>query len=141
MEDVLKLDPILAEKVSDFRKLEVSASDKKYWELSKEVEDLYVNSWKNTDFNKISICPKKGDIIIWHQNIVHGGMPREDDSLTRKSIVSHWIGRSSRSFSQQNFFLNYGKLNTSIRQNLPIKSNMQGKKYLRQYYSRVFDWS
>jgi ectoine hydroxylase-related dioxygenase (phytanoyl-CoA dioxygenase family) len=34
---------------------------------------------------------KKGDIIIWHSNLLHGGSKRNDNNLTRKSIVIHYF--------------------------------------------------
>jgi len=34
---------------------------------------------------------KKGDIIIWHANLLHGGSKRNDINLTRKSIVIHYF--------------------------------------------------
>jgi ectoine hydroxylase-related dioxygenase (phytanoyl-CoA dioxygenase family) len=34
---------------------------------------------------------KKGDIIIWHANLLHGGSKRNNINLTRKSIVIHYF--------------------------------------------------
>lgn len=34
--------------------------------------------------------PKKGDILFWHANLVHGGSPIKNNELTRKSIVGHY---------------------------------------------------
>jgi ectoine hydroxylase-related dioxygenase (phytanoyl-CoA dioxygenase family) len=34
---------------------------------------------------------KKGDIIIWHSNLLHGGSKRNNINLTRKSIVIHYF--------------------------------------------------
>jgi len=46
--------------------------------------------------NKYNLVPKygtikKGDIIIWHSNLIHGGSKRNDANLTRKSIVVHYF--------------------------------------------------
>jgi ectoine hydroxylase-related dioxygenase (phytanoyl-CoA dioxygenase family) len=46
--------------------------------------------------NKTGINPEygiinKGDIIIWHANLIHGGSKRNDINLTRKSIVIHYF--------------------------------------------------
>jgi phytanoyl-CoA hydroxylase len=38
--------------------------------------------------------PKKGDMLIWHADLAHGGMPIEDPKLTRRSYVSHYCGVS-----------------------------------------------
>ncbi|MEY3902732.1 MAG: hypothetical protein RL189_2038, partial [Pseudomonadota bacterium] len=34
--------------------------------------------------------PKKGDVLIWHSQLFHGGSKIEDKSKTRKSIVTHF---------------------------------------------------
>jgi ectoine hydroxylase-related dioxygenase (phytanoyl-CoA dioxygenase family) len=34
---------------------------------------------------------KKGDIIIWHANLIHGGSKRNNIKLTRKSMVIHYF--------------------------------------------------
>ena len=36
--------------------------------------------------------PRAGSVLIWHENLAHGGSPRNNDELTRKSIVSHYFG-------------------------------------------------
>lgn len=33
---------------------------------------------------------KKGDVLIWHANLVHGGAPIADKTSTRKSMVIHY---------------------------------------------------
>jgi len=35
---------------------------------------------------------KKGDILIWHANLFHGGNPQLDKQRTRKSMVFHYFG-------------------------------------------------
>jgi ectoine hydroxylase len=37
--------------------------------------------------------PKKGDVLIWHANLIHGGMPVRNPALTRKSMVIHYYAR------------------------------------------------
>ncbi len=38
---------------------------------------------------------KKGDLLIWHANILHGGEPHLDKSRTRKSLVYHYFDKNS----------------------------------------------
>jgi len=33
---------------------------------------------------------KRGDVLIWHSSLIHGGSVVEDSSLTRKSFVIHF---------------------------------------------------
>jgi hypothetical protein len=35
-------------------------------------------------------CPKKGDVLIWHGNLMHAGSAVKDQKLTRKSYVTHY---------------------------------------------------
>ena len=39
--------------------------------------------------------PKAGDVLIWHENLLHGGSPRTDLSVTRKSLVGHYFGKGT----------------------------------------------
>ncbi len=34
---------------------------------------------------------KKGDVLIWHGELMHGGAPIEDPTRTRKSLVAHFM--------------------------------------------------
>jgi phytanoyl-CoA hydroxylase len=37
---------------------------------------------------------KRGDMFIWHEQLIHGGAYRTDPNLTRKSLVVHYFNRS-----------------------------------------------
>jgi ectoine hydroxylase-related dioxygenase (phytanoyl-CoA dioxygenase family) len=34
---------------------------------------------------------RKGDVLFWHANLVHGGSPRRNLQLSRKAIVCHYF--------------------------------------------------
>jgi hypothetical protein len=36
---------------------------------------------------------QKGDVLIWHANLLHGGSPITQKELTRKSQVAHYFGK------------------------------------------------
>ena len=36
---------------------------------------------------------KKGDVLIWHANLLHGGSARRNMALTRKALVCHFYGK------------------------------------------------
>jgi ectoine hydroxylase-related dioxygenase (phytanoyl-CoA dioxygenase family) len=38
-----------------------------------------------------SFLARKGDVLIWHADLMHGGAPIADRSLTRKSLVAHFM--------------------------------------------------
>jgi len=63
----------------------------KYAEYEKKIEKKIEKNIK-----KFGLLPKygtikKGDIIIWHSNLIHGGSKRNDINLTRKSLVMHYF--------------------------------------------------
>lgn len=63
--------------------------NKQYTDYEDVTEDILLNS----DFEKKIFLPKKGDVLIWHANLIHGGMPVVNPSLTRKSMVVHYYAR------------------------------------------------
>lgn len=42
--------------------------------------------------------PKAGSLLIWHDRLMHGGLPRHDPSLTRRSCVSHHFAQGALCF-------------------------------------------
>ncbi len=44
-----------------------------------------------------TFCGKKGDVFIWHAQLYHGGSMIEDQSLTRRSVVTHYWGQKGMS--------------------------------------------
>jgi Phytanoyl-CoA dioxygenase (PhyH) len=43
----------------------------------------------SSKYKPIIYRPKKGSILIWHENLLHGGSTRLDQSLERRSVVIH----------------------------------------------------
>jgi phytanoyl-CoA hydroxylase len=41
-----------------------------------------------------TFLPKKGDVFIWHAQLLHGGSSINNPHLTRKSLVSHYFTQS-----------------------------------------------
>lgn len=35
----------------------------------------------------------KGDVLIWHSNLIHGGSPRQDLALSRMALVCHYFAQ------------------------------------------------
>lgn len=59
----------------------------------KQLESLHkkaaVLGWLLQIFNS-----RKGDMLIWHADLAHGGFPIKNPALTRRSYVSHYCGIS-----------------------------------------------
>lgn len=35
--------------------------------------------------------PQKGDVLLWHSNLIHGGSPRQNLNLSRRALVCHYF--------------------------------------------------
>lgn len=42
----------------------------------------------------------RDDLLIWHSALVHGGMSRNDQALTPRSIVSHYTTQEAYPYRQ-----------------------------------------
>lgn len=42
-----------------------------------------------------TFAARKGDVLLWHSNLVHGGSVRRDVRQSRKSMVVHYFGRGA----------------------------------------------
>ena len=48
----------------------------------------------------VSFLAKKGDVFIWHANLMHGGKPILNPNLTRKSMVVHYYAEDVIKFHE-----------------------------------------
>ncbi len=58
-----------------------------------DYEDMTDEILQQNHFLKEVFLPKKGDVLIWHANLIHGGMPVVNPALTRKSMVVHYYAK------------------------------------------------
>lgn len=56
-------------------------------------EDTVQQKIRESNFEKKQFCAKKGDVLVWHANLLHGGMPILDEASTRKSMVIHYYAK------------------------------------------------
>ncbi|MGL6126455.1 phytanoyl-CoA dioxygenase family protein, partial [Chryseobacterium artocarpi] len=61
----------------------------------KAYEEFLENKVKELGLKKEIFRAKKGDMLIWHANILHGGEPHTDKNRTRKSLVYHFFDENS----------------------------------------------
>ena len=50
----------------------------------------YMSAIRDRGMNDRPFLGKAGDVIIWHEQLLHGGSPIVDMSRTRKSLVTHY---------------------------------------------------
>ncbi len=55
-----------------------------------DYEDRIEETIREKQLEKEIFVACKGDVFIWHANLIHGGMPILDPTLTRKSMVIHY---------------------------------------------------
>lgn len=58
-----------------------------------DYEDRIEVLLEETKLEKEVFLAKKGDILIWHANLIHGGLPVRNAELTRKSMVIHYYAK------------------------------------------------
>ena len=46
-------------------------------------------------YERLVYRPKAGQILVWHENLIHGGSPRLDHDKTRLSVVSHYFAKGA----------------------------------------------
>jgi hypothetical protein len=49
-------------------------------------------------FERIVYQPKRGTVLIWHENLMHAGAVRLEKSLSRRSVVSHVFANGAVAF-------------------------------------------
>lgn len=64
-------------------------------------ENYLESACRERGLERLIFTPRKGDLLIWHSALVHGGMPRNDPALTRKSIVSHYTTQEAYPYDRR----------------------------------------
>ena len=67
------------------------------WQLDpqayKHYEDKLEQIIATNQLKRKTFCAQKGDVLIWHANLIHGGSPIIDPQSTRKSMVIHFYAK------------------------------------------------
>jgi ectoine hydroxylase len=58
-----------------------------------DYEEALEESIGRNGLEKKVFLANKGDIFIWHANLIHGGSPVQDPQRTRKSMVVHYFAK------------------------------------------------
>lgn len=56
--------------------------------------DFVKNIVEENNYTPQYFLPKKGDLLLWHANLLHGGSEVLDSSKSRKSMVGHFVGKN-----------------------------------------------
>jgi len=60
-----------------------------------DYEDRIEQFIKEKQLKKETFLAKKGDVLIWHANLLHGGNGMNNKELTRKSMVFHYYAEDA----------------------------------------------
>lgn len=73
------------------REVGISAADfdRDGYETYRLRYEPYIQNLIREGLQTRTFMAKKGDVLVWHHNLIHGGSPRRNLALSRKSIVSH----------------------------------------------------
>ncbi len=58
---------------------------------NKKYEDKVEEVLKESCFEKAYFHAEKGDVLVWHANLLHGGEAIKQSGATRKSMVAHYF--------------------------------------------------
>lgn len=58
---------------------------------NKKYEDKIAEIIEKHELKKEHFHAKKGDLLLWHANLIHGGSPIRQTSSTRQSMVCHYF--------------------------------------------------
>ena len=65
-----------------------------YHKFDKKIDELIANNNYSVEYYR----PKAGQILVWHENLMHGGAPRINPDRERHSIVSHYFARGALAY-------------------------------------------
>lgn len=75
----------------------------------------------------VTAIVRKGDVVVWHPLLVHGGLPRKNRALPRRSMVVHYIGKNALMYDMTSFFvLANGELTKKKALSLKVKKHALG---------------
>lgn len=60
-----------------------------------DYENMIADRIQEQKIDKVKFLAKKGDMLIWHANLFHGGNPHLNKQKTRKSMVLHYFNQDA----------------------------------------------
>jgi Phytanoyl-CoA dioxygenase (PhyH) len=77
------------------------------------------------------IVVKAGDMIAWHSLLAHGGSPRLNLALRRKSVVFHFLGSTSKLYTFEQFMLHDREALADITPTTMPMGEYNGLRYMK----------
>jgi len=76
------------------KELSIDSNDFKvtgYTSYHQKYEPKIESIVNENNLKKEHFLAQKGDVLIWHHNLIHGGSLRNDYSISRKALVAHYF--------------------------------------------------
>jgi ectoine hydroxylase-related dioxygenase (phytanoyl-CoA dioxygenase family) len=106
-EDVWSHWPEASDQIDRARRgeLDSAARAKLVSDLALRWTDLLSKEIAGRGAEKRPVLIRRGDCLVWHALLAHGGLPRLNPALSRRSMVFHYIGQTARLYEHATFFL------------------------------------
>jgi hypothetical protein len=121
----------------DFSQIRESANPTSY-ENYQEYEDFIEALMQVSHYKKETFLAKKGDVLIWSSNIIHGGMPVLKAGSSRWSQVTHYFFKDCyyytpmmSNMATDELYLRNGLLNIKTKEEVKPSYNGQTISYLK----------
>lgn len=106
-DDVLDTNPAFRQRCESYRAGKGSAEERAAF-----IPEMGVEWTRQTHaiaaregIEKVPVTVQRGDALIWHALLGHGGLPRKDPSRSRHSVVYHYVGAEATLHTFEDFFL------------------------------------
>ena len=135
-EDIINRHPELAEKRLIAQSPDCPADKRAQItsELGNAWTEVFKNLEKDRSSERVPMTLKAGDVVFWHSLLAHGGMPRLDPILSRKSVVFHYIGKKTNLYTFEQFMLyDYADMLTQRAQDKKL-ATYKGIEYMQYPY-------
>ena len=70
-------------------------TDGDFNDLSARLQPAWTRLLDGLQPPRVVYRPKAGSVLIWHENLMHGGSPRVDLSKSRRSVVCHYFAEGA----------------------------------------------
>jgi len=138
--EALERSPDLARRVAEHR----AQRKRPDYALSEEVYQAYSQRLsarlEEMGAQRTPALLKKGDVFVWNGWLVHGGLPRVNRELTRRSMVVHYIRRDARFWDQHAFFLRGDVLESTPPIRFRFRNSRRGR-YIKHHHAVTFEGS
>jgi hypothetical protein len=89
--------PYIMNKDFDNRSSKYKLGNKSYKDYEDKIEQIIKD---NPSLKKEIFLAKKGDVLIWHANLLHGAEAKKDINSNRKSMVFHYYSKDAIAYHE-----------------------------------------